>query len=187
MLEYKESSGQGTPGIFVQNAKIVSVNDLSGTVHPRINKTFDLYILLTLDVNRTFTPTFELFGNLRRDADGKAVEWGDAFKIGRLFMNCGIKLVLDDNDRIPADMLEALKGHSFSWLKYIAGPKKNDPSKPLWVSWDITGKADEFEPLKHAFAARVKQGKIKKFTPNFSAETTPSFDPASFAAPEDPF
>ena len=181
-LEYQDKAeGEGTPGVFVQNAKIIQVNDLSGTVHPRIEKAFDLYILLTLDVGRSFQPTFELFGTFHRDAENKVVEWGDAFKIGRLFANCGLKLVLNENDRIPSDMLEALKGRSFSWLKYIKGAKRSDATKPMWVSWDMTGKADKHDELKKSFMARVKQGKVKGFTPNFSAEAEPEFNPATFA------
>ena len=83
------------------------------------------------------------------------VEWGDAFKIGRLFSNCDLKLVLNEQDRIPADMLEALKGRSFSWLKYIKGAKSSDPTKPQWVSWDITGKADKHDELLKSFQARL--------------------------------
>lgn len=181
-LQYTDKmEGQGTPGVFVQNAKIIQVNDLSGTVHPRIEKTFDLYLLLMLDVARSFTPTFELFGNFHRDQEGKVVEWGDAFKVGKLFSSCELQLALDENDRIPADMLEALKGRSFSWLKYIKGAKRSDPTKPMWVSWDITGKADKGEELKRSFMARVKAGKVKGFTPNFAAEAATSFNPAEFA------
>jgi hypothetical protein len=189
MLKYNHKepgSGAGQRGIFVQDCTIVAVKNLSGTVHPRIGEQFDLYLALIVDVGQSFQPTVELFGNLKRDENGKAISYGSAFKVGELFHSCGVELVIDENEDIPQDIVNALVGKKFAQLKYIAGVRKDNPDKVLWYSWDIVGSCDDHDSLIAYFVSQVKKNRIKKFNPNVAPSL--SFFPTQIEpSNEDPF
>lgn len=193
MLEYEsreEGSGSGMPGVAVSTGKINEVLDMSKQPHPSIGKVFDCCVAFRLDIGRSFSPQYFVFGDFKRNTEGKATEFGAAFKVGRLFDKAGIKLVIGENERIPEDLLNSLLGKEISILRFVSGTKKDKPDEPRWVPWDMVGDpgADGEAALVKLFKYKLGKDKYlrKKFTPNVSANGDTDFDPEKLEASAEP-
>jgi len=194
MWTYKRNSGNGIgiKGAVASTAKIASVKDLSGTEHPRLKKTYELYLVCNIEVGRDFQPEFEVFGDFKRNAQGEIEKAGSAFKVGEFFANArkagekgakGLELVVDSNDRIPKDLLDALVGRSFSYVRYVKGQKPN--GKPRWVNWDLTGEPGKDQETLNYFQEKVRKDKYlrENWTPDVIKDPNDDdeFDPKEFA------
>lgn len=138
-------------GIYVDNAKIIGIEDKTG--EQRFEKTPDLFLVLKLSIpGLSFEPTVELAGNFKRDDNGQVTGWGGAYAIRDLFHTFGIKGELNADYTLPDSVLEQLVGKDVMRLTYVSKKKEDGSNKLSYSTWTKLAIADESEEGKQKFA-----------------------------------
>jgi hypothetical protein len=151
-------------GVFVTKAKVRSIQDISHQPIEFMAKAFDLAIKVTFDIGRSFDKSVTIFGNFKRDSQGKIEDLGGAFKVMRFFEELGIKGTLTPSQDIPIAWLTAVEAKECCILDYLVGTKETDPTKGKYFTWDMVSKDEE--TLVMEFFRNVQKGFPKKFNPN---------------------
>jgi hypothetical protein len=194
-MKYEKSQGV-QDGTFLEERRITHVVDMSGQVHEKILKAFDLYIQVHFEKRKGKDGTdfevypLEIFGNLKRKEDGTVDEsgWGAAFKIGDFFAQLGVTLELDSNYGIPAEILASAAGKSITVLTFVYGAKKNKDGevKARYAVWDRVMEPGKGKELKASFMKQVKEGYMKSFKPNAVADLAENLELESQGGPVTP-
>ena len=150
-------------GVFIGEATIVSVTDVSGTTPTFMQRPIDIGLKLTLEVGRDFQPEFLIAGNFRVDIKtGEVTGWGSACVVQDALMRLGFTGPLEDGNKIPARALEGLVGVTFLRLSYISGTKNT--GKVRYSDWTTIGSiADGPEDL----LARWKHSRSRGYPRNY--------------------
>jgi hypothetical protein len=186
----KPSSKYG-PGVFITEATIIDAQDHSGTKPSFLSNTPDVYVVITLDVGREFTPEMSFFGDFKRDDKNPKVivDWGSAFKIRNLFSACGVHREINDDGTIPPEMIQELIGKKILRLQYISGTKDNGKLKYSDWSEQVFEATGDPKKLAELFFKSVDRGYPKNYSPEVlteddSFDTTDTSDMAIPAAAE---
>lgn len=115
-------------GIIISKVKIVNAEDVSKK--PLGSWTPDLAVKLTLDVGLSFYPEMTIAGDF-----GKEGRWGSAFKVRELFLSAGVVGSLNDDDTIPPELLEELKGKEIKRVSFSIGKKPD--GRIRYRDWDL--------------------------------------------------
>ena len=172
-------------GIFVDKAKIISVEDLSN--YPKKpgaeiktigNKNFAPDLCLKIKVNTGIEMDMYVFGKFNYKVDpisGKKQEylgWKAKHNAVQnlLFKLLGTNAVINDDDSIPQSTLNKLEGLEFYRLRYCQPREKMYEGRPSFQTWNVFERAvdgnDEIlykEFLKSA-------GSLKDYDPNLFDE-----------------
>ena len=125
-------------GVYVNEATIVSVEDVSGTTPAFMSRPLDIGMKLTLEVGRDFQPQMLIAGNFRRDIkSGDVVAWGSACVVQDALLRLGYTGPLDPGNKIPTKALQDLVGATFLRLSYVSGTKNT--GKPRYSDWTTIG------------------------------------------------
>jgi hypothetical protein len=170
----KGSGALSPDGIVISPATIARIEDISGDQLSFMSEPCELGIKAVLEVGQSFQPELTIFGQFKRDGEGKVIGWGSAFKVGNFFKALGINGDLDpeDNPIIPAAWLEEALGKTFLRLSYTAG--KRDDGRFKYYDWNEIGSiSDGEEKLMASFRKSLAKGYPKNYVaPVFDAATT---------------
>jgi len=153
-------------GIFVDVAIIKSVVDLSGKTTAFWQRPYSLALEAKIIlVKNDWERTFSIGGNFKRDEQtDEVIGWGSAFKVRDFLLNTSTvdqDFELDDNNQIPTEVLESMRGKTFLLLSY-----RNSRGKTS--NWDQIGVAgSDREELKNKFLSEWKRTGYPR---NYSAE-----------------
>lgn len=176
----------GMPGVYINDAIIAGVQDISGSMPTGFKTPIDLGIELELEIGRSFRPKLRLFGNFKTTAAGEKT-WGGAFKLRDFFRKAGCKGSLGDDNKIPKEWLDSLIGKKIWRLSYVSRIRPD--GKLGYSDWNEVWMAEE-DPEK--MAASFKTQFLKSGYPkNYNADLLESvggatFDPAELDAPAPP-
>ena len=171
-------------GIFVNQATIVAIEDISGEQLLYMKTPCDVGIRITIDVGRDFQPTLNITGNVKRD--GEKTDWGQAWIVRAFFDKLGIAgHIEEENGRfhIPAEMLTECVGKQFLKLSYCAGMKEKDPTKVRFSEWYEIATVEEGAQALHA---RFLKSLSKGYPKNYSASTWETRKDVAAATPAPP-
>jgi len=153
------------PGIYINEATISDVLDISGETLPYLDRPYDIGIKLTLDIGRGFQPELTIGGNFRRDVDTNEVTgWGSAFTVAEALSRFGYNSELSADNTIPPDVLQSLVGKQFLRLSYVSGTKQN--GKLRYSDWSQIATLDEgAESLAERFRRSLAKGYPRNYRP----------------------
>lgn len=130
-MSLKLNTGNGSEGylgdgIYVDDAEIISVSDLSGKTTQFQQYASDLCLEVKVKLLKNdWEKTFNVAGNFARDASTKEVtDWGGAFKVRDFFVNAGMKDQLEEllsemeKGSIPAKLSHDIIGKAIRILSY---------------------------------------------------------------------
>ena len=162
--------------LFVDTAKIASVQIKYGVQEDWQTYSDDISIHLTLDIGRDFQPNMYIGGNYKKDdVSGEIVGWSTAFKVKLFFDALGMPIKLDkgmqpQSSRLPADAEKVLVGKEFSRLTYVSTKTKRDGGA-LWKDWQETRSASYDQTrFKNEFKEAVSKGYVKDFASSTKEE-----------------
>ena len=170
-MEWVTNSGSsGTKSnIFVDKAKIATVQIKYGVKEDWQTYSDDISIHLTLDIGKDFQPNMYIGGNYKKDeVSGEIVGWSTAFKVKLFFDALGMPIKLDkgmqpQSSRLPADAEQVITGKEFLRLTYVSTKTKKDGS-PLWKDWQETRNASyDHNKFKAEFKEAVGNNYVKDF------------------------
>lgn len=168
--------------IFVNEAKILSIETVEDPFPSSQYPAPDLSIRIKFDVGASFEPEDLIVGNFKKDeVSGEVIGWGSAFKVGDFFLKAlGLKdISLTEDNKIPTEYFENAIGKTVLRLTYAYA--KNIEGKNKYKPWTRFGNPEKSpEILTKGFNAQVEKGYIKDF---LGSETTPENLPNMF--PED--
>ena len=151
--------------LFVNNAKILSVEAVNNPFPSSPYEPPDLAIKITFDVGASFQPEDIITGNFKKDkVSGEVIGWGSAFKVGDFFLKAlGMTdLSLTDDNKIPEEYLTKAIGKSVLRLTYAY--TKSLEGKNKFKSWNKYGDPSKpTEILIKGFHAQVEKGYVKDF------------------------
>ena len=167
------TNGYG-PGIYISEATVVNVEDISGEQLPFLDQPVDIGLKLHLDIGRDFQPEFIIAGNFKRDpATGEVTGWGGAFVVQDALARLGYAGNLTDENTIPVDVPPALIGKKLYRLSYVAG--RRDNGKLRYSGWNQIGTLDEGpEALAKRFKRSLTKGCPKNYQPDVLGEPVPA-------------
>ncbi len=172
-----QSSSVYGPGVFISEATIIDAQDHSGTMPSFLKTIPDVYLVVTLDIGKDWTPEMSFFGDFKHDDKNPKVivDWGSAFKVRNLFTACGIHRNINDDGTIPGDMVKDLTGKKILRLQYVSGVRENGKLK--YSDWTEQVLAADEDPKKLAdlFFKSVQKGYPRNYAPDVLAEDD-SFD-----------
>ena len=164
--------------LFVDNAKIASVEIKYGVQESWQTYSDDISIHLTLDIGKDFQPNMYIGGNYKKDdVSGEIVGWSTAFKVKLFFDAIGMPIKLDkgmqpQSSRLPADAEKVLVGKEFSRLTYVSTKTKRDGGA-LWKDRQETRSASYDQTrFKNEFKEAVSKGYVKDFAQDTQEEDT---------------
>ena len=171
-MEWVTNSGSGggaKSNIFVDKAKIASIQIKYGVKEDWQTYSDDISIHLTLDIGKDFPPNTYLGGNYKKDEmSGEIVGWSTAFKVKLFFDAIGMPIKLDkgmqpQSSRLPADAEQVITGKEFLRLTYVSTKTKKDGS-PLWKDWQETRNVSyDHNKFKAEFKEAVGNNYVKDF------------------------
>ncbi len=171
-MEWVTNSGSGggaKSNIFVDKAKIASIQIKYGVQEDWQTYSDDISIHLTLDIGKDFQPNMYIGGNYKKDEmSGEIVGWSTAFKVKLFFDAIGMPIKLDkgmqpQSSRLPADAEQVITGKEFLRLTYVSTKTKKDGS-PLWKDWQETRNASyDHNKFKAEFKEAVGNNYVKDF------------------------
>ena len=171
-MEWVTNSGSGggaKSNIFVDKAKIASIQIKYGVQEDWQTYSDDISIHLTLDIGKDFQPNMYIGGNFKKDEmSGEVVGWSTAFKVKLFFDAIGMPIKLDkgmqpQSSRLPADAEQVITGKEFLRLTYVSTKTKKDGS-PLWKDWQETRNASyDHNKFKAEFKEAVGNNYVKDF------------------------
>ena len=178
-MEWVTNSGSsGTKSnIFVDKAKIATVQIKYGVKEDWQTYSDDISIHLTLDIGKDFQPNMYIGGNYKKDeVSGEIVGWSTAFKVKLFFDAIGMPIKLDkgmqpQSSRLPADAEKVLVGKEFNRLTYLSTKTKRDGGA-LWKDWQETRHATyDQNKFKSEFKESVSKGWVKDFASADSSQS----------------
>lgn len=181
MLSIRGGGGipSGVPGVFLNEGRIISVTDISGTKPEYYSNPVDIGVELKLEIGRSFQPTLRIAKNFKHDDKGNIVDWGAAFPLREFLEQIG-GTKLDDNYRIPAELLEAIVGKDIIRLSYVTGVKEGGKLK--YKDWDRIMFKGSGDPL--ALAKRfIDEYKRTGYPKNYHPEAIEEVSAAAFDFP----
>ena len=171
-MEWVTNSGSGggaKSNIFVDKAKIASIQIKYGVKEDWQTYSDDISIHLTLDIGKDFQPNMYIGGNYKKDEmSGEIVGWSTAFKVKLFFDAIGMPIKLDkgmqpQSSRLPADAEQVITGKEFLRLTYVSTKTKKDGS-PLWKDWQETRNVSyDHNKFKAEFKEAVGNNYVKDF------------------------
>lgn len=174
----KGSGGGAKSNIFVDKAKIASVQIKYGVKEDWQTYSDDISIHLTLDIGKDFQPNMYIGGNYKKDeVSGEIVGWSTAFKVKLFFDALGMPIKLDkgmqpSSSRLPADAEKVLLGKDFLRLTYVSTKTKKD-GNPLWKDWqEVRSSSYDHSKFKSEFKDAVSNNYIKDFAQTSKDEDT---------------
>ena len=182
--QWKKSSHG--PGIYVNEVKVVEIEDISGTQLPFMQEPVDIGIKLKVDIGRDFLPEMIIAGNFKREHDtGEVIGWGGAFVVQEVLSRLGFTGELDRNNRIPPEALAGAVGKKFLRLTYISGVGRSGGKR--YTSWhQVATPSEGAENLVERFKRSLRRGFPKNYAPDIleqpvrEDETSKLLDDASF-------
>tara|TARA_R110002096_G_scaffold255618_3_gene448907 strand:+ start:2425 stop:3018 length:594 start_codon:yes stop_codon:yes gene_type:complete len=181
------SAGNSTTSgdnIFIDTPTIIGCEITYGEKKSWQTYSDDIAVELTLDIGKSFTPTFYMGGNFKvDDQSGLVIGWSTAYKIKLFFEALGhtLKLSKDrtvDDQRLPEEAIDFCIGKQFKRLQYISTKLKANGDKK-WKDWQQTDSVDTSNnEYKAKFKNAVDNNWIKDFqdpdddVPFDSEETT---------------
>ena len=127
-LQMKSGNSDGYlgDGIYVDDAEITNVSDLSGKTTQFQQYASDLCVEVKVKLLKNdWEKTFNVAGNFARDVSTKEVtDWGGAFKVRDFFVNAGMKDQLEEllsemeKGSIPAKLSHDIIGKAIRILSY---------------------------------------------------------------------
>lgn len=151
--------------IFVNEAKILSIETVDNPFPDSQYPAPDLAIKVKFDVGASFEPEDLIVGNFKKDdVSGEVMGWGSAFKVGDFFLKAlDIKDVeLTEDNQIPEQYLKDAVGKTVLRLTYAYS--KNIEGKNKYKPWNKFGDPEKSpEILIKGFNAQVEKGYIKDF------------------------
>jgi hypothetical protein len=156
------------PGIFISEATIIDAQDHSGTMPSFLKTIPDIYLVVTLDIGKEWTPEMSFFGDFKRDRKNpnEIVGWGSAFKIRNLFTACEIHRELNDNGTIPKDMVNDLIGKKILRLQYVSGARENGRLKYSDWTEQVLPANEDPKKLADLFFKSVQRGFPRNYAPD---------------------
>ena len=173
-------------GVYINEATIVSVTDVSGTTPTFMQRPIDIGMKLTLEVGRDFKPEFLIAGNFRVDIKtGEVTGWGSACVVQDALLRLGYAGPLDADNKIPAKALQDLVGVTFLRLSYISGTKQS--GKARYSDWTTIGSlTDGPEDLLARWKYSRSRGYPRNYRPDILGAPVVNVIAPS-RADEDPF
>ncbi len=175
-------------GVFIGEATIVSVEDVSGTTPAFMSRAVDIGMNLTLEIGREFQPRMLIAGNFRRDIkSGEVVAWGSACVVQDALLRLGYTGALDPGNKIPAKALQGLVGVTFLRLSYVSGTKNT--GKPRYSDWTTIGSiADGPDELLARWKHSRSRGYPRNYRPDvLGAPVVGVVIPSRATTDDDPF
>jgi|GEM_PF-3500497 len=150
-------------GVYINEATIVNVEDVSGTTPAFMSRAVDIGMNLTLDIGQAFRPRLLIAGNFRRDIkSGEVVAWGSACVVQDALLRLGYAGSLDPGNKIPAKALQDLLGVTFLRLSYVSGTKQT--GKARYSDWTTIGAISEGPEV---LLARWKHSRSRGYPRNY--------------------
>lgn len=140
----------GVPGVYLNEARIIAVEDISGTTPKYYSNPVDIGVELKLEIGRSFQPTLRIAGNFTRDKETNAITaWGGATVVKMLLGLFGGDKLTDDY-RIPPELITRMIGKDIVRLSYVKGVKEG--GKLQYKDWNVIAlkTADPADPLRLA-------------------------------------
>ncbi|MFA6468220.1 MAG: hypothetical protein WCW35_04920 [Bacteroidota bacterium] len=151
-------------GVYINEATIIEVEDVSGTTPQPFIKQVDIGIRLTLDIGKTFSTKMLIAGDFKRNENQEVTSWGAAFIVQEAFAKLGYKGSLNPDNSIPDEALESLLDKKFLKLSYVSGVREN--GKFYWTDWNNICSVEEgAEQLAKRFKASLAKGYPKNYRP----------------------
>ena len=181
------SAGNSTTSgdnIFIDTPTIIGCEITYGEKKSWQTYSDDIAVELTLDIGKSFNPTFYMGGNFKvDDQSGLVVGWSTAYKIKLFFEALGHTLKLSKDrtvgdQKLPSEAIDFCIGKQFKRLQYISTKLKANGDKK-WKDWQQTDSVDTSNnEYKAKFKNAVDNNWIKDFqdpdddVPFDSEETT---------------
>ena len=174
------------PGIYVNQATIVSAEDISGKPVPYLDNPFDIGMKLTLNIGKDFQPELVIAGSFKRDpVNGDIIGWGSAFVVQEAMARLGYTGLLEEGNRIPVDALDDCVGQTILRLSYVSAVK--DSGKFRYSDWNQIATLDEgAENLVQRFRRSLTRGYPKNYRPEL-LDTLPKRETLAPVTEQDPF
>jgi hypothetical protein len=156
------------PGVFISEATIIDAQNHSGTAPSFLQNIPDVYLVVTLDIGKDWTPEMSFFGDFKRDRQDPTaiVGWGSAFKIRNLFTACGIQREINDDGTIPEDMVNDLIGKKILRLQYVSGARENGRLKYSDWTEQVLAAGEDPKKLADLFFKSVQRGFPRNYFPD---------------------
>jgi len=181
------SAGNSTTSgdnIFIDTPTIIGCEITYGEKKSWQTYSDDIAVELTLDIGKSFNPTFYMGGNFKvDDQSGLVIGWSTAYKIKLFFEALGHTLKLSKDrtvgdQKLPEEAVDFCIGKQFKRLQYISTKLKANGDKK-WKDWQQTDSVDTSNnEYKAKFKNAVDNNWIKDFqdpdddVPFDSEETT---------------
>ena len=193
MLTLNQGNGSFMPGVFINEATVIGVDDLSGkpTYQDLPESIRDLAIEVEFDIGKEWTKKVIFKGNLKYNSKSPKVidDWGSAFVIRDFFQKTGCFYKLDKSEinekmqtfsekEIPLDFLSKVKGRQIYLVDYVKG--MTEDGKLRYGTWNIVD-TDE-EKLKIAFKSSLARG----YPNNYKPELLKQDDSFKYGPQEEP-
>ncbi len=168
-------NGTGTKidrGVFVDSGKIIDVGVLNGVTPEGWEHPIEMGVKLFLEIpGLSFNPEVMVFGNVKRDAEGRVSDWGSAFCVRDLLHNvAGFTGVISDSLDIPQEALKSLIGKKIQTVRYVYGTKEDGKAK--------------YRTLRNVFAENATQTDITEFWQKQRSKGYPKdYNPESIQSP----
>ncbi len=162
------------PGVYLDQATILDVSELTDTQPKNFKKPIGLGIGLILEKEGlSFNPELRIFGDPKVDDDGKIIGWGSAFpvkdvlaKIGGYAGNIGVG---KNPKKIPDKVLLGLVGKTVVYLRYCYG--RSLEGKVRYATWKQVS-STEADLVRQWRQSRAK-GYPRDFDPTLVKESIP--------------
>lgn len=176
-LEFGDGSSSGSnqaaPGVYINEATIAKVKDISGIIAADWQqRPYDIGLQLVLEIGKDFQPTMTIGGDFKRGTDGSIIDWGSAWQVRALMDALKIKGKLIKG-KLSKEILQQMVGQKVVRLSYVKGKNKNDETKLSYASWNTilpAGNGAVAELLKLWEKSRAK-GYPKNFHPELMSRS----------------
>ena len=162
------------PGVYLDQATILDVSELTDTQPKNFKKPIGLGIGLILEKEGlSFNPEIRIYGDPKVDDNGKIVGWGSAFpvkdvlaKVGGYTGNLGVG---KNPKKIPDKVLLTLVGKTVVYLRYCYA--RGSDGKVRYATWKQVS-STEADLLRQWKQSRSK-GFPRDFDPTLVKEPIP--------------
>lgn len=182
------AGNQVAPGVYINEATIAKVKDISGIIAADWQqRPFDIGLQLVLEIGRDFQPTMTIGGDFKRATDGSITDWGTAWPVRALMDALKVKGKLVKG-KLPKEVLQQMVGLKILRLSYVRGKNKKDETKLSYADWNtvaLAGNGAAADLLKAWEKSRAK-GYPKNYHPELmSKPEDATFSPSDFKQKEE--
>jgi hypothetical protein len=166
-----KSTKKFMPGVFINDVTIVDIEVIyGGTEWQKEKYKDDVGINVTIDIGRDFQPKFYTGGRFKKDEFGEKVGEGTLRRLDIFFDAIDVDAKVDDEDKIPEDVLPDCRGRVFKRLSYVKGTKKN--GKPSYADFQtVAAPESQNGELVAEFKLNLEKGWIKNYKPELMEES----------------